>query len=173
MAIISAERGCYDEESKMKLTDLPITHQATIPESYIDSMGHMNVMWYTSLFGKAMGGIFNIIGLNKEYYLAHHCGAFALQQFFDYRKEVRVGEAVTIRSRVLGRSDKRLHIMHFMAKGDSHVLACTCEVICAHIDMNIRRTSPFKPELAESIDRIIAEHAALNWDAPVSGAMKV
>ena len=36
---------------------LPITLQTVIPEDYIDVMGHMNVMWYTHLFGKATGGL--------------------------------------------------------------------------------------------------------------------
>lgn len=44
--------------SKLELRQLPLTHQATIPEDYLDSMGHMNVMWYTHLFAHAMLGIF-------------------------------------------------------------------------------------------------------------------
>ena len=37
---------------------LPVTHRQTIPEEYLDVMGHMNVMWYTHLFGEGMGGCF-------------------------------------------------------------------------------------------------------------------
>ncbi|HEY2414924.1 MAG TPA: hypothetical protein VGI40_21950 [Pirellulaceae bacterium] len=43
----------------------------------------------------------------------------------------------------------------------------------AHIDMRVRRTAPFLPQVAEPIDRMVAEHAALGWDAPVCGAMQV
>ena len=28
------------------------------------------------------------------------------------------------------------------------------------------------PQIAANLDRIIAEHSALGWDAPVSGAMR-
>ena len=157
----------------MNLAELPKMYEATIPESYLDSMGHMNVMWYTSLFGHATGGMFKLLGLDRDYFQTHHCGSFALAQFFSYRKEVRVGEHVTLRSRMLGRSEKKMHFISFMTKGDDQILAATCEFLSAHIDMNTRRTSPFAPHIAHNIDQLIAEHSALSWDAPVSGAIKV
>lgn len=157
----------------MNLASLLLTHQATIPESYLDGMGHMNVMWYTNLFGHATGGVFKLIGLDREYFQSQKKGSFALQQVFTYRKEVRVGEQVTLRSRVLGRNEKLCHFMHFMTKGDEMVLAATCEFLGAHIDMTTRRTSPFAPHIAENLDRLIAEHAKLDWEAPVSGAIRL
>jgi acyl-CoA thioester hydrolase len=155
----------------MDLSALPVTHKTVIPEDYIDLMGHMNVMWYTHLFAKATGGLFQQVGLNREYFQASQAGTFALKQLFTYLVEVREGEEVTIRTRVLGRSAKKLHVMHFMTKGEPEVLASTNEFLAAHINMKIRRTSPFPPITAAAIDRLVAEHAALDWKAPVSGAM--
>jgi len=156
----------------MNLDPLPITCQATIPESYLDSMGHMNVMWYTHLFGQATCGLFLLAGMDLRYFQDHHAGSFALAQFFRYRKEVRAGEHVTLRSRLLGRSDQQFHVISFMTKGDGQ-LAATCEFLAAHIDMQARRTAPFAAHIAQNLDRIIAEHAALDWDAPVSGAIQL
>src|SRR6059058_4877409 len=98
----------------MDLTTLPITHRAVIPEAYIDEMGHMNVMWYTHLFTQAAWGLFQMVGLNEQYFSANHTGSFALAQHFRYLKEVRLGQHVTLRSRVLGRSAKRWHTIYFM-----------------------------------------------------------
>jgi len=156
----------------MNLDPLPITYEATIPESYLDMMGHMNVMWYTHLFGKATCGLFKLLGMDDAYFRSHGAGSFALAQFFRYRKEVRAHEHVRLRSRLLARSDKQFHVIHFMTK-DETVLAATGEFLAAHIDMQTRRTSPFAPNIAQNIDRLIAEHAALGWDAPVSGAIQV
>lgn len=155
----------------MDLTPLPITHEATIPESYLDSMGHMNVMWYTHLFGCATVGLFKLLGMDREYFQTNHTGSFALAQHFSYRKEVRVDEQVVLRSRVLGRSERKFHVMHFMVKKEGQVLAATGEFLGAHIDMRVRRTSPFLSDVAVAIDRMAAEHSALGWDAPVCGAM--
>src|SRR5438046_2167529 len=109
-------------KAPMDLSQLPITAQMVIPESYLDMTGHMNVMWYTHLFGRSMGGFFKLFGFTHDYFIANKVGTFALKQLFNYRIEVRVGEEVTLRSRALGRSAKRLHVMHFMTKGDPQVL---------------------------------------------------
>jgi acyl-CoA thioester hydrolase len=47
----------------MNIDSLPVTHQATVPESYLDAMGHMNVMWYTHLFDQATWRFFASLGL--------------------------------------------------------------------------------------------------------------
>jgi len=156
----------------MNLDSLPITHEATIPESYLDEMGHMNVMWYTHLFGQATWSLFQLLGMDDDYFLAHSAGSFALAQFFRYRKEVRVGEHVTLRSRLLGRSERQFHVISFMTKEDGQ-LAATGEFLAAHIDMQTRRTSPFAPHIVQNLDRLLAEHSALGWEAPVSGAIQV
>jgi acyl-CoA thioester hydrolase len=157
----------------MNLDLLPITYEDTIPEDYLDMMGHMNVMWYTHLFGRATCGIFRLAGMDDAYFQANNAGSFALAQFFRYKKEVRVGEHVTLRSRLLARSAKQFHVIHFMTKGPDHVLAATGEFLAAHIDMATRRTSPFAPHIAENLDRIIAQHAQLEWQPPLSGSIEV
>ena len=62
--------------------------------------------------------------------------------------------------------------MHFMTKGDN-VLAATDEFLGVHIDMTTRRSSSFPSHIAETIDQLIAEHSAIDWQAPISGAIKV
>ena len=46
-------------------------------------------------------------------------------------------------------------------------------ILGAHIDMKSRRMAPFAAHIAEALDRLIAEHAALDWRAPVCGALHV
>ncbi len=151
---------------------LPLTHQATIPVDYLDSMGHMNVMWYTHLFAHAMGGIFKRIGMNRDYFVSNHAGSFALKQYVDYLIEVRFGEQISIHTRLLGRSSKRIHLIHYMIKDSGDNLASTSEVLLTHIDMRIRRSSPFSAEITENIDRLLTEHNALHWSAPLAGPIK-
>ncbi|MFO0807178.1 MAG: thioesterase family protein [Gemmataceae bacterium] len=151
---------------------LPITHRAVIPDAYMDEMGHMNVMWYTHLFSLAAWGLFQMVGLNREYFSANHAGSFALAQHFRYLKEVRLGQHVTLRSRVLGRSAKRWHSIHFMTIDELNVLAATAEVVSTHVDLTARRSSPMPATITDSIDRLLAEHVALGWNAPVCGDLK-
>jgi acyl-CoA thioester hydrolase len=154
------------------LQALPVTRRALIPESYLDEMGHMNVMWYTHLFSNATGGIFDLIGLTDVYCEAHNAGAFALEQHIRYLKEVRAGDRVTVRTRLLGRTAKRMHFLHFLTIDERDVLATTGEFVGTHIDMTVRRSSPLPPPLAEAFDTHLAAHSRLGWDPPVCGVMK-
>jgi acyl-CoA thioester hydrolase len=153
------------------LNDLPVTHRAVIPEAYLDEMGHMNVMWYTHLFSMSVGGVFELIGQNLAYFEAHQAGSFALETHVRYLAEVRVGQHVRIHSRFLARSAKRIHLMSFMVKEVGAVLAATSEFVATHIDMRVRRSSPYPPPIADAIDRLLAEHTRLAWPAPVCGVM--
>ncbi len=156
----------------MDLSSLPIHYQAVIPESYLDEMGHMNVMWYTHLFSCATDGLFASVGLNLAYFEANQAGTFALEQHVRFRVEVRAGQHVTIRSRVLGRSAKRFHFMQFMFNDDAGVLSATVESVGTHVDLRVRRSSPLPPQVVEGFDRLIAEHSRLPWPAPVCGVMR-
>jgi acyl-CoA thioester hydrolase len=156
----------------MDLTVLPITLNHTIPELYLDEMGHMNVMWYIHLFSRAAGNLFARLGLDEDYFVANQAGTFALEMHIRYLAEVRADQTVVIRSRVLGRSSKCVHVMHFMCHADTGKLAATEEAIASHVDMRSRRTSPWPVRATDVIDRLLAEHGSLGWETPVCGVMK-
>lgn len=148
------------------LAALPMTFRASIPDSYLDEMGHMNVMWYTHLFSQGIRGLFDQVGLTLEYYQSQQAGTFALEGHVRYLAEVRVGQHVSIRGRLLNRNDRCLHMQHFMTREDDGILAAVGENIIAHIDMRVRRTAPFAPHIATALDRLLAEHQSLSWTEP-------
>jgi acyl-CoA thioester hydrolase len=156
----------------MNVLDLPITAQAEIPTSYLDEMGHMNVMWYTHLFSRAVWGLFNLIGFTHDYMKQAHAGSFALELHVRYLSEVKAGRHVTLRTRALGRTAKRIHYMHFLMIDEQDVLSATGEIVSAHVDMSIRRQSPFPESIAAAFDKLLDEHRKLTWDAPVCGTMR-
>ncbi|MDY6862316.1 MAG: thioesterase family protein [Thermodesulfobacteriota bacterium] len=152
-----------------KLETLPVSHRETIPSDYSDIMRHMNIRWYMALYDEATWKFVSSLGLDEEYYLKTHAGGFALKHFIQYLAEVRVGEIVAIRTRILGRSAKRLHFMHFMINETTNLLSSTMEALGTHADIKIRRSSPFPSELSVKIDSRLAEHQRLDWNAPVCG----
>jgi acyl-CoA thioester hydrolase len=156
----------------MDLSALPVTLRAVVPESYLDEMGHMNVMWYTHLFGRATDALFGLFGFDLDYMKANQAGAFALEIHTRYLAEVRASRAVTVRSRALGRSAKRLHYLHFMVRDDDGVLAATEECVGTHVDLRTRRSSPLPAAVAEAFDRLAAAHARCGWEPPLCGVMR-
>lgn len=150
-----------------------VGYQTTIPEEYIDIMGHMNVMYYIHLFDKATKRFFSSFGLHPDYVNATRMGSFALEQHIRYLNEVRLGQEITVYTRTLGRSNKTIHFMHFMVRDEDGALAATSELVGAHANLKLRRTAPFPPEFAEGIDRYLEIHTKLPWEAPVCGVMGV
>ena len=154
------------------LLPLPVTCEAAVLEEYRDEMDHMNVMWYAYLFAEATRQMFIELGLTNEYFTLNSSGSFMLECHTRYIAEVRVGDRLAIRTRILGRTAKRVHAMHFMTRTDDDRLAATLEIICTHVDMTTRRTSPFKDSVANGIDAILETHSALTWPPPLCGVME-
>ena len=130
------------------LTELPSYHRQTIPAAYMDIMGHMNVRYYMAVFDTATWRMFEGYGLDDAYFSATENGVFALKQFIQYLAEVRPEETVTVYTRMLGLTDKRIHLMHFMTNQDTDGLAATIESLITHANLKVRKAVPLPSEIA-------------------------
>ena len=155
-----------------QIAELPPLHRATIPTEYLDEMGHMNVMWYTYLFGQAVREMLIGVGFNRQYVETNQAGTFALEKHVRYLDETHVGDQVAVYVRVAGRSEKRFHLVQFMVNETRQRLASIMETVGTHVDLRIRRSSPFPESIAAAFDDLIASHSELQWDSPVCGVMK-
>ena len=155
-----------------ELSPLPITNEATIDEEYLDSNRHMNVSWYLHLFNQATGGMHKWLGFDWGQLKADGAGTFILEGHIRYLAETLVGEHVTLRTRLIARSAKRVQFLHFMFNDDKQTLAATYEKVVAHMDMSTRRMSPYPGPIAKQLDEVLAQHQALDWDPPVCGVMQ-
>ena len=155
-----------------ELSLLPITNEAIIDEEYLDSNRHMNVSWYLHLFNQATGGMYKWMGFDRDQLKAGSASSFILEGHIRYLAEVLVGEHITLRTRLIARSAKRVQFLHFMFNDDKQTLAATYEKVMAHMDMNTRRMSPYPEPVAKQLDEVLAQHRALDWDPPVCGVMQ-
>lgn len=154
-----------------QIQELPAEHRQAVPADYIDRLGHMNVQWYFHLFGVGAMKLMNAIGYTDESIDTRRIGCFVLTQTIRYIAEAREGDIISIHSRVLGRSEKKLHHMHFMVNETRQNLAATLEALNIHADLTQRRSAPFPEDIAENIDCLLEQHNLLDWEAPVAGAM--
>lgn len=155
-----------------EIRQLPLHYRVTIPTDYLDHNGHMNVRWYLAISNDAIPGFFKSLGIERAYFQSGQAGVFALQHHLQYLAEVRVGETVAIHTRIVGFSPKRVHFMQFMINESSNKLACIIEVLNSHMDLTIRRTSPYPPHLAQRIAAVLAEQQQLPWKAPICGSIR-
>lgn len=154
-----------------QVKQLTLLLQTTIPPEYEDLNGHMNVQYYLALYDKASYPFIAQLGLDETYFTEQRKGIFDLEHHLHYLAEVHIGDTVTIYSRLLARTTKRLHGMWFMVNETRQQLANTFEFVSTHADLAARRTAPFSDGLAAHIDAMIAERGTFDWDAPVCGVM--
>lgn len=156
-----------------QVSQLPRLLQTVIPPEYEDLNGHMNVQHYMGLYDKAGYRFVAMLGLDDTYFTQQRKGIFDLEHHLHYLAEVHIGDTVTIYSRLLARSTKRMHGMWFMVNDTRQQLANTFEFVSTHADLEARRTAPFTNALAARLDAMLTEHATLDWAAPVCGVMGV
>jgi acyl-CoA thioester hydrolase len=154
-----------------QLAALPITLEAVVDEEYLDANGHMNVSWYLHLFNRATGGTYRWLGFDWQRLKELSVGTFALEGHVRYFAEVMVGDRISVRTRLISRTAKRIHLLHFMFNEGRQVLAATHEEVMAHIDLTLRQMTPYPDPLSKRLDEALAVHQALKWEPPVCGVM--
>ncbi len=156
-----------------EVVQLPQALQREVPPEYLDANDHMNVQYYLVLgslglelrFGQLGLGVHNIPELGQTQFVAEH--------HLRYHAELRAGTPISVHTRLLDRSDRALHAMAFLLDRTNNRLAFTMELVAVQVDVATRRATAFPPRVEESIDRALAEDAALGWPAPVSGVMGI
>ncbi|QDU55367.1 acyl-CoA thioesterase [Aeoliella mucimassa] len=156
-----------------QIKQLPHTYEADIPSDYLDEMGHMNVMWYTHLYGQGIRGFLNSVGFDRQYIEEQRCGTFALEKHVRYLSEVRVGENVAVYTRLVDCNGRLYHLMQYLVNETQQKLASTMETVSAHVDLNHRRMAEMPPHLTEAFEATAATHAELDWKSATCGVMGI
>ncbi len=150
----------------------PPSLRAVVPQSWADSNGHMNMRWYVALFDDAGDELHERCGLTPEFHRAHHSGTVDLEHHTHFLNEIMPGDSVAVYARLVQRSAKRLHYLMFLVNESKGKLAAIFECMNAFLDLEIRRTAPFPPEIASKIDVWLDRDRKLDWPPPVSGSMQ-
>jgi acyl-CoA thioester hydrolase len=150
----------------------PACLNVTVPESYRDQNGHMNMRWYLAIFDDAGDNLYLRLGLTPDYHRQHATGTFDLEHHIHFLSEVLPGDRVAVYARLVAHSAKRLHYLLFMVNETKDSLAAIFECLASFTDLTVRKTTPFPAEIASKIAAAVAAHANLDWPAPVCGAMR-
>ncbi|OGK78186.1 MAG: hypothetical protein A2X52_13815, partial [Candidatus Rokubacteria bacterium GWC2_70_16] len=126
-----------------------------------DHNGHMNMGYYLVVFDLASDEFWRWIGLDDAHRRARRVTTFCLETHVTYHREVREGDPLRFRTRLLAHDGKRVHFFHEMLHAAQGYLAATNEVLSLHVSLETRRGAPLAPEILERLARIQAAHAAL------------
>jgi len=128
-----------------------ITHRGTIYPWHCDHMGHMNVMWYVGKFDEATWHILAEVGASPSRMREEGFGLVAVEQHIEYKRELRAGDLITIRSSLLEAKEKSVRFIHQMTKDETEELAATMIVLGVCIDTSERKARPLPADIVQRI----------------------
>ena len=133
-------------------------HDVVRPE-WIDSNGHMNLAYYVVVFDYATDALYAALGIGDAYREASGNSCFTAETHTLYEREVHLGDKLTVRTWLLGADAKRLHYFHEMFHTESGERSAVQELMALHIDMGIRRVSPFPAAQHAALQAAVRDHA--------------
>lgn len=134
-------------------------HVLHVRPEWIDYNGHLNLAYYVVAFDQGVDKLFEIIGIGLDYRKTDELGTFAAETHTLYEREVKEGDPLRIVSHVLAVDDKRMHMFLEMFHATEGYRAAAQEILYLHVDLKIRRVSPWPDYVRARIDALAAHCA--------------
>ena len=131
------------------MNELFVTYRGVVYPRQCDHMGHMNVMYYVGKFDEATWQMFAAIGITPTYIRTNQRGVAAIRQELTYRRELRAGDLVTIRTGILEMNPKQIRFYHEMSNDESGEVAAATVITGVHMDTQVRKACPFPDDVVE------------------------
>ena len=130
------------------------TYRGVVYPSQLDHMGHMNVQWYTAKFDEAGWQLCSAIGITSEYMREQNKGVAALEQLTKYKSEVKSGELLVIKSKVIETSNKTIKLQHIMYNVETMQEVADTVLVCVQIDTNTRKSCPLPTSVKDKCSEL-------------------
>ncbi|MGZ5404836.1 MAG: thioesterase family protein [Nocardioides sp.] len=155
-----------------QLSVLPAYVEQPVPMAFEDVNGHLNVRHYTGIASEGLDESLVPQGVTQNWPATGHA-CFSAEHHLTYLAEMRTGDRMSARVRLLGRSERAGHALVYLLDESHQRLSFVMEEIFLHIDMTTRLTAPWPDDVAAALDERIAEEAELPWDPVLSGCLKL
>ncbi|MCY7395658.1 MAG: thioesterase family protein [Nocardioides sp.] len=155
------------------VVSLPASLSQSVPVAFEDINGHLNIRHYVGIASEGLDDSLVELGIPQMWPISAGQAVFSAEHHMTYFAELRTGDKISVRVRMLGRSERAAHVLVFLVDETHHRVSYAMEEIFLHVDMESRATSPWPQAVAGAFDERITEHQALPWDAPVSGSMSL
>ena len=130
-----------------------------IEPQWIDYNGHLNMAFYNVMFDRAIDELWLVLGIGPAYKKARNGSTFTAECHVRYLREIHLGDPVQISIYLLAADDKRLHTFEELRHAREGWLSATSENMTMHVDMGLRKTAPFPPDIRATIDAVAKAHA--------------
>src|SRR5476651_782564 len=131
-----------------------------IEPQWIDYNGHLNMAYYNVMFDRAIDELWLTLGIGPGYMKARKGSTFTAECHVRYLREIHLGDPVQVSILLVGADEKRLHTFEELRPATEGWLSATSENMTIHIDMKLRKTAPFPPDIRARIEAVAKAHAS-------------
>jgi len=131
-----------------------------IEPQWIDYNGHLNMAYYNVMFDRAIDELWLQLGIGPTYMRERHSSTFTAECHVRYLREIHLGDPVQVAVLLLAADEKRLHTFEELRHATEGWVSATSENITIHIDMAMRKTGPFPPDIRTRIAAVAEAHAS-------------
>lgn len=142
------------------MAERPITYRGLVKTDQCDHMGHMNVMWYVGKFDEATWQLFASLGMTRSRMEKENRGLVAVEQRIEYKRELRAGDVITVRSTMLEVKGKVVRFSHEMTNDATSEIAAVTHLVGVYFDTVARKSDVLPPDFCERAAQLIAETGA-------------
>jgi acyl-CoA thioester hydrolase len=162
---VRAQHPTYEQ-----LADLPAYAEQPVPVAFEDVNGHLNVRHYTGIASEGLDESLVELGIPPQW-PQHGHACFSAEHHLTYLAELRTGDRMSSRVRLLGRSERAAHALVYLLDESHQRLSFVMEEVFLHIDMETRHTAPWPEDIAAMLDTRIARDAELTWEPDTSSCL--
>ena len=154
-----------------QLVSMPAYAEQPVPIAFEDVNGHLNVRHYLGIGSEGLDESLVDLGIPIMWPINDGHACFTAEHHVTYLNELRTGNQMSVRVRLLGRSERAAHALVYILDDTHQQVSCIFEEIFLHIDLSVRKTAPWPEDVAANMDARIAEHAQLPWEPDTTGSL--
>jgi acyl-CoA thioester hydrolase len=99
--------------------------------------------------------MFAAMGLTRSRMQSEKRGVAGVEQRIEYKRELRAGDVITVRSAVDEVKEKVVRLTHVMTNDDTGEVAAIMHLVAVYFDTEARKSLPLPAELRERASRMI------------------
>jgi len=160
-------RGAFANMVRGIMSKPVIEYEAVVRPEWIDSNGHLNLAYYVVVFDLATDALYAALGIGDAYREVSGNSCFTAETHTLYEREVHLGDRLLVKGWLLGADTKRLHYFHEMFHLDSGERSAVQELMALHIDMRVRRVTPYPAATYAALQQAVKAYAPAS---PPNGA---
>jgi len=154
-----------------QLATLTVYADQVVPMAFEDNNGQLNVRHYLGIGSEGLDESMYDVGIPHNWPARSGLACLSAEHHLTYVHELRTGDRMSVRVRLLGRSERAVHALVFVLDDTPRRLATVVEEIILCVRLDPRRSEPWPADVAAGLDARVAEHATLSWPAVTSGCL--